>query len=262
MANAASPVTAARDGALVTLTITRPEAKNSLNEDVLSDLKTHLDALRHDASVRAVLLTGADGVFCAGADITAFDAIRAQSLLGPRRALGGDIWADLGTFGKPVIAAVEGLALGGGLELALACDTVVAGRSARFGLPEVTLGVIPGGGGTQRLIRAVGKARAMALLLTGDLIDAEHASTDGIVANVVPDGEALRSATAMAQRIAGNSPLAVALAKDAAVRSFETPLSQGLATETRNFDVAVHSADSYEGQAAFLTKRRPQFTGK
>lgn len=257
-----SELLTSRGGAIVTLTINRPRAKNSLNRAVLAALNAQLADLRKDESVRAVILTGAEGMFCAGADITAFDEIRADPLLGERAALGGTIWSDLSGFIKPVIAAVEGLALGGGLELALACDTVVAGESARFGVPEVKLGAIPGGGGTQRLIRAVGKAKAMAMLLTGDFIDARTACADGIVAAVVADGEALQVARAMAARIAVNSPLAVALAKDAALGSFEMPLAQGLEREKRNFHVAIHSADSREGQDAFLTKRKPQFTGK
>lgn len=250
-----------RDGTVAILTINRPQAKNSLNAAVLQGVIAHLAALRHDDAVRAVILTGADGVFCAGADITAFDAIRAEPLLGARAAIGGNIWSDLATFPKPVIAAVEGLALGGGLELLLACDTAIAGVSTKLGVPEVKLGAIPGGGGTQRLIRAIGKAKAMALLLTGDFISAEQACAAGIVAEVVPDGDALKSAQAMAARIAANSPLAVALAKDSALSSFELPLAQGLEREKRNFHVAMHSADSREGQAAFLGKRKPRFTG-
>lgn len=253
---------ASRDGAVAVLELRRPAAKNSLNEELLTALNAELTTLRNDDSVRAVVLAGADGVFCAGADITAFDKLRAQPLLGDRPALGGTIWADLGAYSKPVIAAVEGLALGGGCELALACDIVIAGESAKFGLPEVKLGVIPGGGGTQRLVRAVGKSKAMAMLLTGDFISAQRASDAGIVADVVADGDALAHALAMARRIAGNSPLAVALAKDAALRAFETSLSQGLEHEKRNFDVAIRSADSHEGQAAFLDKRAPEFTGK
>lgn len=252
----------AREGAIATFTINRPKAKNSLNRAVLAALNTQLAALRHDDSVRAVVLTGADGVFCAGADITAFDEVRADPLLGERAALGGTIWSDLAAFPKPVIAAVEGLALGGGLELLLACDTAIAGESARVGVPEVKLGVIPGGGGTQRLIRSIGKAKAMALLLTGDFLDAGRACKAGIVAQVVPDGEALKAAQAMAARMAANSPLAVALAKDSALSSYELPLAQGLEREKRNFHVAIHSADSREGQAAFLSKRKPQFTGR
>jgi len=257
-----APLRATRDGHLLILEINRPKARNSLNEAVLTALNAELTAVRHDDTIRAVVLTGADGIFCAGADITNFDIIREQSLLGERAALGGSIWADLGRFPKPVIAAVEGLALGGGCELALACDIVIAGESARFGVPEVKLGVIPGGGGTQRLVQAVGKSKAMALLLTGDFLSAQRACAAGIVAETVPDGTALDVATAMAQRIAANSPLAVALAKDAALQALETSLAQGLEHEKRNFHVAVNSADSREGQAAFLGKRAPEFSGK
>lgn len=251
-----------RDGHVATLRLNRPEAHNALNEDLLTALTAALEELRHDDDIRAVVLTGANGVFCAGADITAFDRIRADALIGPRRALGGTIWSDLGRFPKPVIAAVEGLAIGGGCELALACDTVVAGASAKFGVPEVKLGVIPGGGGTQRLVTALGKAKAMALLLTGDFIGADEASASGLVTRVVPEGEALEQATAMAQRIAANSPLAVALAKDAALAALEASLSAGLEHEKRNFHVAIHSGDSHEGQTAFLEKRTPHYTGK
>ncbi len=196
-----------RDGAVAILELNRPSAKNSLNHDLLVALRRELAAAKHDGTVRAVVITGADGVFCAGADITTFDVLRQQSLLGDREALGGDIWSALGTYRKPVIAAVEGLALGGGCELALACDIVIAGESAKFGVPEVKLGVIPGGGGTQRLIHAVGKSKAMAMLLTGDFISAQKACGDGIVADTVPpDSTTLDHALKMAQRIAKNSP--------------------------------------------------------
>lgn len=255
-------VLVSREGAVVTLTINRPRAKNSLNRAVFDGLHAQLAQLRHDDSVRAVLLAGAEGVFCAGADITAFDALRAEPLLGERAAAGGTVWSELGSFTKPLIAAVEGLALGGGMELALACDIVIAGESARFGVPEVKLGAIPGAGGTQRLIRAVGKSKAMALLLTGDLIGARKACDAGIVSEVTADGQALPTARAMADRIAANSPLAVALAKDAALCSFEAPLAQGLEHEKRNFFVALCSADNLEGQEAFLNKRSPRFTGR
>ncbi|MFD6222386.1 enoyl-CoA hydratase/isomerase family protein [Nocardia asteroides] len=257
-----APLRSSRDGHVVVLEINRPAARNSLNEAVLTALNSELHAIRHDDSVRAVVLTGAQGTFCAGADITAFDAIRRDGLLGDRAATGGAIWAELGRFPKPVIAAVEGLALGGGCELALACDFVIAGESARFGVPEVKLGVIPGGGGTQRLIHAAGKPKAMAMLLTGELRSAEWAFHAGIIAEIVPDGDALVAATAVAGRIAANSPLAVALVKDAALQALETSLAQGLEHEKRNFHVAIHSADSREGQAAFLAKRAPEFTGE
>lgn len=260
--NEESEVLVSREGAIVTLTINRPRAKNSLNRAVFDGLRAQLAQLRHDDAVRAVIVTGTEGVFCAGADITAFEAIRAEPLLGERAAAGGGFWSELGSFPKPVIAAVERLALGGGMELALACDIVIAGESTKFGLPEVKLGAIPGAGGTQHLIRAIGKSKAMVMLLAGDFIDARKACDAGIVAEVTADGQALVAALAMADRIAANSPLAVALAKDAALCSFETPLASGLEHEKRNFFVAMRSADNHEGQEAFLSKRAPKFTGQ
>ncbi|MFC9760410.1 enoyl-CoA hydratase/isomerase family protein [Rhodococcus jostii] len=244
------------------LEIHRPASKNSLNAELLDALARHLAALRDDDGIRAVIITGADGTFCAGADITGFDKLRDAALLGAREEFGGTFWSDLATFPKPVIAAIEGLALGGGCELALACDIAIAGESAKFAVPEVKLGVIPGAGGTQRLVGAVGKSKAMAMLLSGDFRTADQACAAGLIAETVPDGEALASARALAQRIAKNSPLAVALAKDAALRALETSLAQGLEHEKRNFHIAVRSADCHEGQSAFLAKRAPAFTGK
>ena len=257
-----SVVRASRVGAIAVLELNRPKAKNALNHELMTALGEELAAASNDDTVRAIVVTGADGDFCAGADITGFDRLRAAPLLGDRQSLDGGMWAQLDSVSKPVIAAVEGFALGGGCELALACDIVVAGSSAKFGVPEVKLGVIPGAGGTQRLIRAVGKSKAMALLLTGDFMPAERACSAGIVAEVVDDGQAFAAAFSMAGRIAKNSPLAVALAKDAALASMETPLAQGLEREKRNFTIALHSADCHEGQAAFLEKRTPEFTGR
>ncbi|MGH3957574.1 enoyl-CoA hydratase/isomerase family protein [Mycobacterium sp.] len=249
-----------RDGAVAVLEMNRPKSKNSLNNELLAAMAAELAALRSDETVLAVVIAGADRMFCAGADITAFDAIRARPLV--TGDFGGEFWSTLAAFPKPIIAAVETFALGGGCELALACDIVVAGESAQFGVPEVKIGAIPGAGGTQRIIRAIGKSKAMAMLLTGDPMKAEQACSAGLIAEVVADGQAVSRALAMAHRIVKNSPLAVALAKDAAVHALETSLTQGLEHEKRNFYVAVHSADSHEGQAAFLAKRAPQFTGK
>lgn len=249
-------------GAVAVLRLNRPQAHNALNRGVMEALTAALAGCLDDDAVRAVVLTGSERVFCAGADITAFDALRAEPLLGSFDAAGGPMWAMLDTFGKPLIAAVEGVAFGGGCELALACDTVIAGARARFAVPEVGLGVIPGAGGTQRLITAIGKAKAMAMLLSGDPLDAAAADRAGLVASVVEDGQALAAALALAERIAANSPLAVALAKDAALASLETSLSQGLRHERANFHVALQSADCREGQSAFLDKRTPQFQGR
>lgn len=257
-----SVVRASRVGAVAVLELNRPKAKNALNHELMAALGMELAVASNDDTVRAIVVTGADGDFCAGADITGFEQLRAAPLLGDRQSVDGAMWSQLSATPKPVIAAVEGFALGGGCELALACDIVVAGQSAKFGVPEVKLGVIPGAGGTQRLIRAVGKSKAMAMLLTGDFISAERACSAGIVAEVVDDGQAFATAFSMAERIAKNSPLAVALVKDAALASMETPLTQGLEHEKRNFVLALHSADSREGQAAFLEKRTPEFTGR
>lgn len=252
----------ADDGPIRTLAINRPAARNALNGAVFARLGDELARAERDPRIRALILTGSAGVFCAGADITALDTLRADPLVGPRPGSGGTVWAQLAACRVPVVAAIEGLAVGGGLELALACDLVVAGRSARFGVPEVRLGVIPGGGGTQRLIRAVGKARAMALLLTGGLIDAAAADRMGLLSDLVDDGTAQQAARDLARTIAGNSPLAVTLAKDAALAAFELPLAGGLEHEKRNFVVALDSDDSREGQQAFLDKRTPEFTGR
>ncbi|MEV6217411.1 enoyl-CoA hydratase-related protein [Nocardia sp. NPDC051833] len=250
------------EGAVAVLEINRPAARNSLSPALVDAIDSALRALRHNQATCAVVITGADGCFCAGADITGFDDMRQVALLGDSRAMDARMWPVLAEFPKPVIAAVEGLALGGGLELALACDIAIAGTSARFGVPEVKLGVIPGAGGTQRLIRAVGKSTAMTMLLSGEFVDAQTALAAGLVSEVTPDGTALDRALALAERIARNSPMAVALAKDAALASFETSLSQGLQHEKRNFHIALASDDSHEGQAAFLAKRAPEFTGK
>ncbi len=251
-----------REGYVAVLELNRPQSKNSLNTALLDAMDAELVALRGDDDVRAVVITGAGGTFCAGADITEFDELRAAPPVGGTVGGNAKLWRTLAEFPKPLIAAVEGLALGGGCELALACDIVIAGESARFGVPEVKLGAIPGAGGTQRLVHAVGKAKAMALLLTGDFLSAARAESAGLVSELVGDGAVHEHAVAMANRIARNSPLAVGLAKDAALQAFETSLGQGLEHEKRNFYVAMHSADSHEGQAAFLEKRTPEFTGK
>lgn len=259
---AAQPLLEERRGAVAVLTLNRPAAKNALDGAVLGALAEALGRLDRDDTVRAVVLTGAGGVFCAGADITSFLALRAMELLGERAAVGGTVFETIGTLGTPLIAAIEGLALGGGCELMLGADIVVAARSARIGLPEVGLGVIPGGGGTQRLIRAIGRTRAMTMLLTGRPIDAETAERYGLVAALAEDGQALATAVAIGAQIAANSPLAVALAKDAALAAFETGLAQGFQIEKRNFHHALASADSRAGEEAFRTRTTPTFTGK
>lgn len=247
-------------GHVAILTLDRPEALNALNALLMTQLAAALQESDADPQVRAIVLTGSDRAFCAGADVSQIEAITPAEVVG-REGFAREPFDTLNTMQTPLIAAVRGLALGGGCEIALACDLVVAGTSARFGVPEVGLGVIPGAGGTQRLVHAVGKAKAMKMLLTGDPISAEEACTSGLVAEVVPDEQCLPTAMAIAERIARNSPWAVQLAKDAARVAQDLPLTQGLAFERRNFFLTIGTEDQREGVAAFLQKRRPQFTG-
>lgn len=247
-------------GAVLVLTLARPRAKNALSAELMEELRIALQRAAQEESVRAVVITGQDGNFCAGADISAFENFRTAPLVGDRSSCGQLFWDELSNFPKPVVAAVEGYALGGGCELALACDIVVAAESATFGLPEVKLGVIPGAGGTQNLIRSVGKAAAMQMLLTGAAISADEARRMGLASTVCAEGKALEAALAIGHAISGNSPTAVALAKNAALAALDTGLAQGLEHEKRNFHVAILSPDSYEGQQAFLEKRRPAFS--
>lgn len=254
-------VTRATTGQVAVLTLNRPAAYNALNAALMGQLAAALEAADDDPQVRAVVITGSDRAFCAGADVTELDDITAGELL-DRHGFGRRLFDVLTPYRKPVVAAVRGLALGGGCEIALACDIVVAGESARFGVPEVKLGVIPGAGGTQRLVHALGKAKAMRMLLTGDPISAAEACAAGLVAEVVADADCLSAATDLAQRIARNAPLAVQLAKDAARTAHETGLVQGLAHERRNFFLVLDTHDRREGVAAFLAKRRPAFVGR
>lgn len=226
----------------------------------MEDLRFALAQAAQQESVRVVVINGQGGNFCAGADISAFDSFRKAPLVGDRTSCGQRFWEELSSFPKPVVAAVEGYALGGGCELALACDIVVAAESAKFGLPEVKLGVIPGAGGTQNLIRSVGKAAAMQMLLTGAPVSADDARSMGLVSTLCADGQSHQTALEIGQSISENSPTAVALAKNAALAALNTGLAQGLEHEKRNFHVAMLSPDSYEGQQAFLEKRRPSFS--
>jgi len=248
-------------GPVAILELNRPRAHNALSTELMNQLADALNAADADDEVRAVVITGSDLVFCAGADIKELTTLM-SSRLTDRDGFATRLFETLGSYRKPTIAAVRGPAFGGGCELALACDIVVAGASSRFGLPEVTLGVIPGAGGTQRIVHALGKAKAMWLLLTGESIDSAEALTAGLVSQVVPDEDCLDTAIGVAQRIAANAPLAVQLAKDAARRAYETSLQQGLEHERRNFFLLLGSADMREGVDAFIAKRTPVFTGR
>jgi len=242
------------------LTLNRPEALNALNAQVWRALVAALEAADADPAVRAIIVTGSDKAFAAGADVaemaqkTFADVVRADFLAAES--------ARIERIRKPVIAAVACYALGGGCELAMMCDFIIAADTARFGLPEVNLGIIPGIGGTQRLTRAVGKAKAMEMQLTGRFMDAAEAERAGLVARIVPARDLMAEARATAARIAEKSQLAVIAAKDAVNRAFETTLAEGIRYERRAFQSLFATADQKEGMAAFLEKREAQFRDK
>ena len=247
------------DAGTALVRLNRPKQLNALNGELMERLAETLEELDHDDGVRAIVVTGNERAFAAGVDISEMAASGAiEMLLGSRVAQLDRIRR----VTKPVIAAVNGWALGGGCELAMTLDLIVAGESARLGQPEVNLGVIPGAGGTQRLTRAIGKSRAMAMVLTGEPMTAAEAERCGLVARVVPDELVVEDALAMATTIAGKGPLAVRLAKEAINAAYETALTDGLALERRLFYLLFASEDQKEGMAAFLEKRAPQFRGR
>jgi enoyl-CoA hydratase len=241
------------------LTINRPTVRNALSNALLDRIATALEAARDDESVRAVVLTGSDKVFAAGADIRELatrDPMSALTDSRPRH------YERIRKFPKPLIAAVNGYALGGGCELSMHCDITIAGAGARFGQPEVNLGIIPGAGGTQRLTRIAGQQIAMKLCLSGEIIDAAEAKTVGLVAEVVPDDQTVARALALAETIAAKAPVAVRLVKEAVLNAPDLPLEAGLAFERKAFSVALATQDFREGTGAFLAKRRPKFEGR
>jgi len=248
------------EGGAALVTVNRPEARNSISDAVIREMYAALEAARADASVGALILTGAgDEALVSGADIRAIAARRRREALA---GLNNRLFAAIEAFEKPTIAAVNGYALGGGLELALACDIRVAAAGARFGLPEVKLGIIPAAGGTQRLPRVIGLGRARYLILTGDIIDAAEAERLGLVSAVVPREDLLPKAREIAAKIMKRGPLAIRLAKKALSLSAEVPLSAGLEFESVAQAILFESRDKEEGTRAFLEKRDPRFTGE
>jgi enoyl-CoA hydratase len=243
-----------------TIRLNRPEALNALSNTLMAELTQTLDAAEADAAVRCVIVTGSDKAFAAGADIREM-----ADLAYPQTYLSDFITGTHqrpASFRKPLIAAVAGYALGGGCELAMMCDIVIAADSAKFGQPEVTLGIGPGMGGSQRLARAVGKAKAMDMVLTGRMIDAAEAERCGLVSRVVPAAELMTEAKSAAAKIAGLSPVAVMTCKEMVETAFETTLAQGVKTERRLFQALFATEDQKEGMAAFLEKRKPSFKGR
>ena len=242
------------------VTLNRPEALNALNSALFADLAAFLDAVEHDDSVRCLILTGSgDKAFAAGADIKEMsDQTYAEMYKGNFFALGHD---RVTRFRKPIIAAVNGFALGGGCELAMLCDFIIASEKAKFGQPEINLGVAPGIGGSQRLTRLVGKSKAMDMVLTARMMDAAEAERAGLASRVFPHETLMDEARKIAARIAAQSPLAVMANKEMVNAALETTLPQGVQFERRLFHSLFAFADQKEGMAAFVEKRKPEFTG-
>lgn len=245
--------------AIALIELNRPKELNALNLQLMQEMRDALRQLDNDAEVRVIVITGNEQAFAAGADIkqmadkTAIDMLMIDQF---------STWDQIRKTRKPIIAAVSGFALGGGCELAMTCDMIIASESAKFGQPEIKIGVMPGAGGTQRLTRAVGKAKAMELVLTGRFLSAEEALFYGLVNKVVPVEMYMYEAMSLAKEIAQMSPVATMLAKEAVNRSFETHLDEGLHFERKNFYLAFASEDQKEGMAAFVEKRKAQFKGK
>ena len=242
------------------VTLNRPKALNALNDGLMDELGAALRAFDADEGIGAIVITGSEKAFAAGADIgamkdwTYMDVFKTDYITRN--------WEELKRIRKPVIAAVAGYALGGGCELVMMCDIVIAADSARFGQPEIRLGIIPGAGGTQRLPRAVGKAKAMDLVLTARLMDAQEAERAGLVSRVVPAAALLDEALAAATAVAQFSLPAVMMAKEAVQRAYEAPLAEGLLFERRLFHSLFASVDQKEGMAAFIEKRAPRFENR
>ena len=239
--------------------INRPRQLNALNAAVMDELCATLEDLDRDDAVRAIVVTGNERAFAAGADIGEMAGASPVDMLRSNRI---GQWDRIRRIGKPVIAAVSGWCLGGGCELAMTLDLIIAGESARFGQPEINIGVIPGAGGTQRLTRAIGKSRAMEMILTGEPMDAREAERRGLVARVVPDELLVEDALALAASIAEKSPIALRLAKEAVNAAYEMGLTEALTHERRLFYLLFASEDQKEGMAAFLEKRTPDFKGR
>ena len=248
-----------RDERVGIVTLNRPNELNALNFQLVSELANALEELDRDEEIRCMVITGAgEKAFAAGADIKEMsDKSPIDMLLG-----GFENWIRIRRVKKPLIAAVGGYALGGGCELAMHCDMIVASEDARFGQPEITLGVIPGAGGTQRLARTLGKYRTMEMVLTGVQVTAQEMADHGLVNRVVPKGEHLREAVKLAKEAAARGPIAVRLAKQAVLAAFETTLEEGLEMERKNFLLLFATEDKREGMQAFIEKRKADFKGR
>jgi enoyl-CoA hydratase len=241
------------------ITLNRPQALNALNRQLLEELKSVLSGFEADAGIGAVVLTGSEKAFAAGADIKEMQPYGFAEAVVEDLAAG---WDEVAAFRKPMIAAVSGFALGGGCEVAMMCDFIIASETAKFGQPEITLGIIPGMGGTQRLTRALGKSKAMDLILTGRMMDAAEAERCGLVARVVAPERLMDEALAAAEKIAGFSLPSTMMAKEAVNRAHETVLSEGMRAERRLFHALFATEDQKEGMTAFIEKRKPAFSNR
>lgn len=244
-------------GAVARITLHRPEQLNALNDELMDELSVALHGFDNDPAISAIIITGSDKAFAAGADIKAmaeldFETAYTQNFITRN-------WDAIGSVRKPVIAAVAGFALGGGCELALACDTIIAADNAQFGQPEIKLGIIPGAGGTQRLTRAIGKAKAMDMILTGRMMDATEAERAGLVSRIVPLDQLADESLKMAQIIARYGRISTMMAKESVNVAFEQSLAAGLQFERRAFHSLFATADQKEGMAAFIEKRKAVF---
>ncbi len=245
-----------RRGKVAIIRLNRPGKLNSINTEMVSDIVCAFDSLEKDSGVRAVIVTGNGKAFSAGADVLEMSAMAVSEVAREGHL---PLWNRIRTFRKPLIAALNGLAAGGGLELAMACDIAIASRSAMVGQTEINLGIMPGAGGTQRLARAVGKQRAMEMVLTGKLITAEEAVECGLVLRTV-DGEALlEEALKVAESVCSHPAFAVELAKESINAAFETLLQQGLDFERRDFCISISQKEGVEGMKAFIEKRKPEW---
>jgi len=237
----------------------RPDVLNALNMKMMEEIVDALEMLDKDEEVRCIILTGNEKAFAAGADIKEMaDATSVEMLMRDQFAR----WDRIRKIKKPLIAAVSGFALGGGCEIAMTCDIIVASETARFGQPEINIGVIPGAGGTQRLTRAVGKYKAMEMVLTGTMIAAEEAKEWGLVNKIVPVEYFLEEAKNLASAIASKPPIAVRLAKEAVLKAFDTTIEGGLEFERKNFYLLFATDDQKEGMKAFVEKRKPEWNGR
>ncbi len=248
-----------KDGGVALITLNRPDALNALNDALIADLGQAIDAFEADESIGCIVITGSEKAFAAGADIK---EMQSKSYMDVYKANFISSWERVASCRKPVIAAVNGFALGGGCELAMMCDFILAGDKAKFGQPEVTLGILPGAGGSQRLTRFVGKSKAMEMCLTGRMMDAEEAERSGLASRVVPAEELLDEALKVAAKIAGMSHTTTMMVKESVNRAYETTLAEGILFERRVFHATFATEDQKEGMSAFAEKRKADWQHK